>query len=90
MAEARASDAHEVLDRSTPNYAAGLKPVDLLFNTVGGAALSGSGHLVRPGGRIVSVAEQPPAGQDGIYFVVEPATRGRRYHLLCLLSAGDS
>ena len=72
MPAARASGAHEVLDRSKPNASAGLEPVDLVFDTVGGAAVSAFGGLVRPGGRIVSVAEQPPAGLDGIYFVVEP------------------
>ena len=72
MAAARASGAHEVLDRSKPIDSAGLGPVDLVFDTVGGTALSWAGDIVRPAGRIVSVAEQPPAQVNGIYFVVEP------------------
>lgn len=75
MAAARTSGAAEVLDRSRADYATGLEPVDLAFDTVGGSALSGSAGLIRPGGRIVSVAEEPPTGLDAIYFVVEPRRR---------------
>jgi NADPH:quinone reductase-like Zn-dependent oxidoreductase len=53
-----------------------LDPVDLVFDTVGGDALAHSGALVRSGGRIVSIAEEPPTelGEraDASYFVVEP------------------
>lgn len=42
-------------------------PVDLLFDTAGGAALT---RLAASARRVVSVAEEPPAG--GVYFVVEP------------------
>jgi NADPH:quinone reductase-like Zn-dependent oxidoreductase len=52
--------------------------VDLVFDTAGGERLSASPPLLRPGGRLVSVAEEPPrqaADGRGIttrYFVVEP------------------
>lgn len=69
---ARDSGAHEVVDRSGANYADGIEPLDLVFDTVGGAALSGSAAVLRPGGRIVSVAQQPPSNLEAIYFVVEP------------------
>src|SRR5205823_8405102 len=59
--------ADEAVDRA----ATGVDPVDLVFDTVGGDALARSGELVREGGRIVSVAEEPPAGLDATYFVVE-------------------
>jgi NADPH:quinone reductase-like Zn-dependent oxidoreductase len=51
-----------------------LAPVDLIFDTVGGELLERSPALVRPEGRLVSVAEEPPAtaGIDARYFVVEP------------------
>lgn len=42
---------------------------DLVFDTAGGDALRRSAAALR-GGRLVSVAEEPPAGA-GIYFVVE-------------------
>jgi NADPH:quinone reductase-like Zn-dependent oxidoreductase len=52
--------------------AAGVERVDLVFDTVGGDALARSVDLIRAGGRIVSVAEEPPAGVEATYFVVEP------------------
>jgi NADPH:quinone reductase-like Zn-dependent oxidoreductase len=65
--------AHEVVD----GRGAGLEDVDrvdLLFDTVGGDLLMRAGGLVRPGGRVVSVAEEPQApGIDAVYFVVEPS-----------------
>ena len=63
--------ADETVDRG----AGGVDPVDLVFDTVGGEALARSGALTREGGRIVSVAEEPPADlaeqADATYFVVE-------------------
>jgi NADPH:quinone reductase-like Zn-dependent oxidoreductase len=52
--------------------AAGVERVDLVFDTVGGDALARSVDLIRASGRIVSVAEEPPAGVEATYFVVEP------------------
>jgi NADPH:quinone reductase-like Zn-dependent oxidoreductase len=52
--------------------------VDLVFDTVGGDRLGRSLELVRPGGRLVSVAEEPAEEAavarevTAIYFVVEP------------------
>lgn len=52
--------------------------VDLVFDTAGGERLKQSVHLVRPGGRLVSVAVEPDVeaaaerGIEAIYFVVEP------------------
>jgi NADPH:quinone reductase-like Zn-dependent oxidoreductase len=70
---ARIAGAHEVLERE-----AALRDVtgaDLVFDTAGGEALARSGSLLREGGRVVSVAEDPPetlAGLDALYFVVRP------------------
>jgi NADPH:quinone reductase-like Zn-dependent oxidoreductase len=70
---ARSFGAHEALDRSG---GLDIDPVDLVFDTVGGAALARSADVVREGGRVVSVAEEPPAEVTGrfeaTYFVVEP------------------
>lgn len=67
--------ADQTLDRSADEFAA-IEPVDLVFDTVGGEVLARSGDVVRPGGAVVSVAEEPPAdiGDDlaASYFVVEP------------------
>jgi NADPH:quinone reductase-like Zn-dependent oxidoreductase len=48
------------------------EPVDLVFDTVGGERLLGAPALLRPGGRLVSVAEEPPPSDAASYFVVEP------------------
>jgi NADPH:quinone reductase-like Zn-dependent oxidoreductase len=65
--------ADEVLD-SAALLPPSLTPVDLVFDTVGGDALADSLAVVRPGGRIVSVAEEPPGtGREDVttlYFVV--------------------
>lgn len=69
LAAAREFGAHEAVER--PDTVA---PVDLVFDTVGGELLERSPAVVRPGGRLISVAEEPPAaaGIDAAYFVVEP------------------
>jgi NADPH:quinone reductase-like Zn-dependent oxidoreductase len=88
MAASRASGAHEVLDRTVAGYGARVDAVDLVFDTVGGAALAGSKELLRPGGRIVTIAEPPPAGLDAVYFVVEPR-RDQLEELGRLVDSGD-
>ena len=66
---ARALGADEVVDgRRELDEEVG--PVDLVFDTVGGELLERASALLGSGGRLVSVAEQPPEG--GTYFVVEP------------------
>jgi NADPH:quinone reductase-like Zn-dependent oxidoreductase len=51
------------------------EPVDLVFDTVGGERIARAAAILRPGGRLVSVAEEPPQepGISSIYFVVEPS-----------------
>ena len=55
----------------------GIDPVDLVFDTAGGERLTRSPGVVRDGGRLVSVAEEPPqaSGVTSVYFVVEPDRR---------------
>jgi NADPH:quinone reductase-like Zn-dependent oxidoreductase len=64
--------------------------VDLVFDTVGGERLQGAPSLLRPGGRLVSVAEEPPAepGITAVYFVVEPS-RAQLFELARLVDSGD-
>jgi NADPH:quinone reductase-like Zn-dependent oxidoreductase len=61
-------------------------PVDLVFDTVGGERLRRSGAVLRPGGRLVSVAEEPPDG--GEYFIVE-ANRSQLTTIARLADAGE-
>jgi NADPH:quinone reductase-like Zn-dependent oxidoreductase len=66
-----------------------LDPVDLVFDTAGGDRLARSAAVVRPGGRVVSIAEEPPPGAVGaVYFVVEP-NRGQLVELAALVDGGD-
>ena len=70
---ARDLGAHEPCDAGNGSLeAAGV--VDLVFDTVGGDVLRRAPALLRDGGQLVSVAEEPPAtGRiDTSYFVVEP------------------
>jgi len=72
---ARAFGAHEVLDGRDARLEEIIVPVDLVFDTVGGELLARSRAMVRPGGRLVSVAEEAPptvAPMHATYFVVEP------------------
>jgi NADPH:quinone reductase-like Zn-dependent oxidoreductase len=89
---ARRFGAHEVLDRTNTHFEA-LDPVDLVFDTVGGELLERSAAIVRKGGRLVSVAAEPPeiaieAKIDATYFVVEP-NREQLVELARLVDSGD-
>jgi NADPH:quinone reductase-like Zn-dependent oxidoreductase len=63
----------EAIDYTTPVIDE-LAPVDLVFDTAGGELLSRVAAVVRHGGRLVSIAEEPPPGGSiaTTYFVVEP------------------
>jgi NADPH:quinone reductase-like Zn-dependent oxidoreductase len=87
--DALAGGAHEAFDRASLS-AGEIEAVDLVFDTVGGETLAGSAAFLHDGGRIVSVAEDPPAELvahvDARYFVVEP---GRREQLAELAELAD-
>jgi NADPH:quinone reductase-like Zn-dependent oxidoreductase len=59
---------------------------DLVFDTAGGDTLAGAAEALRPGGRLVSVAEDPPNG--GISYLVE-ANRAELDELTRLIDAGE-
>jgi NADPH:quinone reductase-like Zn-dependent oxidoreductase len=66
--------ADEVIDHSSVRFEDAVEEVDLVFDTAGGEKLQRSPAVLRPGGRLVSVAAEPPRrrGIKSIYFVVEP------------------
>jgi NADPH:quinone reductase-like Zn-dependent oxidoreductase len=72
---ARDLGAEQVLDPTAP-FLESIEPVDLVFDTVGGDALARSADVLREGGRLVAVAEEPsPEIAQRVratYFVVEP------------------
>jgi NADPH:quinone reductase-like Zn-dependent oxidoreductase len=82
---ARALGAHEVID-GRRELDDGVGPVDLVFDTVGGEFLGRAPALLARGGRLVSVAAEPPGG--GTYFVVEP-NREQLVELARLLDSGE-
>ena len=57
-----------------------------MFDTAGGEGLRRSVVVLRAGGRLVSVAEDPPDG--GEYFVVEP-NREQLISIARLVDAGE-
>jgi NADPH:quinone reductase-like Zn-dependent oxidoreductase len=73
---ARQFGADEVIDHTTADFTA-IDPVDLVFDTAGGDRLLRSVNVLERGGRLVSVAEDPPSEvceQRGIaaaWFLVE-------------------
>lgn len=68
----------EIIDYTTTRFEEVVSPVDLVFDTVGGDRLDRSPSVVRPGGRLVSVASEPSQERaaahsiEALYFVVEP------------------
>lgn len=89
---ARRLGAHEVLDHTNRRFEEELAPVELVFDTGGGELLARSPAIVRKGGRLVSVAEEPPqtpteAGIETTYFVVEP-NRDQLLELSLLVEGG--
>jgi NADPH:quinone reductase-like Zn-dependent oxidoreductase len=90
LARARQLGAQEAVDHATASLEDAIEPVDLVFDTAGGSRLAASPRLLRRGGRLVSVAEDPPVGRErdiqATYFVVEP----NRDQLLDLRAAVDA
>jgi NADPH:quinone reductase-like Zn-dependent oxidoreductase len=84
--DARAFGADEVIDgRGSPDDA--VSSVDLVFDTVGGELLERAPALLaKAGGRLVSVAEEPPG--EGIFFIVEPS-REQLVELARLVDSGE-
>jgi NADPH:quinone reductase-like Zn-dependent oxidoreductase len=75
---ARKLGVDEVIDISAAHFEDIVKDVDVVFDTVGGERLACSPAVIRKGGRLVSVASEPPRerakelGIESLYFVVSP------------------
>jgi NADPH:quinone reductase-like Zn-dependent oxidoreductase len=83
--DARALGADEAIDHTRTRFEDAVEPVDLVFDTAGGDRLLRSPAVLKPGGRLVSVAEESP---DATYFVVEPS-REQLVELARLADAGE-
>jgi NADPH:quinone reductase-like Zn-dependent oxidoreductase len=76
---ARELGADQVIDHTSAPFEELVGLVDVVFDTVGGDRLQRSAAVLRPGGRLVSVAAEPSKqaaverGIEAVYFVVEPS-----------------
>jgi NADPH:quinone reductase-like Zn-dependent oxidoreductase len=71
VADTLALGADEAIDRSAVRFEDAVEPVDLVYDTVGGDVLARSGAVLREGGRIVSVNEEPPKELiNASYYIV--------------------
>jgi len=89
---ARRLGADEVVDRTATVFEGAIEPVELVFDTAGGERLERAPAELRDGGRLVSVAADPPQsdgarGITALYFVVEP-DRDQLAELARLADAG--
>src|SRR5262249_20281294 len=84
----RSSGADEVIDRSAGRFEDAFEPVDLVFDTAGRELLRRCPAVLGDGGKIVTVAESPPDGIDGVYFVVEP-DRAELVEISALVDRGE-
>ncbi len=84
--------ADEVIDYRTQHFQEIVKDVDLVFDTVGGSTLRNSWDVLKPGGRVVTIAAQSEGTKDEriekAFFIVEP----NRHQLIAIanqVTAGD-
>lgn len=89
VARARELGAEIVIDHTVGRWEDGLEPVDLVFDTAGGERLARSATVLRDGGRLISVAEEPPTapGLTSAYFIVEH-NREQLSQIAALLEGG--
>ncbi len=75
---ARKLGVDKIVDTTTTQFEDVVSEVDLVFDTVGGDRLQRSPAIIRKGGRLISVASEPPQesanvlGITSLYFVVSP------------------
>jgi NADPH:quinone reductase-like Zn-dependent oxidoreductase len=78
MEVARNIGVDEVIDYTETRFEDIVHDVDLVFDTAGGERLERSPAVIHKGGRIISVASEPPKGRasslgvESLYFVVSP------------------
>jgi NADPH:quinone reductase-like Zn-dependent oxidoreductase len=72
----RSLGADEVIDYRAERFERGVRDVDVVFDTVGGETLERSWGVLKPGGRLVTVAASGEETTDertrAAFFIVEP------------------
>ena len=85
--------ADVVIDYRTQRFEDVVADVDLVVDTIGGETWKRSWNVLRPGGRLVSIAVPRPPHREGldgrraIWFIVE-STRGQLMKIAGLIDAG--
>jgi len=68
--------AAEVIDYHTTSFESAARPVDIVFDTVGGETLARSWSALKPSGRLVTIASSGKQTEDprvrDAFFIVEP------------------
>jgi NADPH:quinone reductase-like Zn-dependent oxidoreductase len=91
---ARQAGADEIVDDTTTRFEEAVAPVDLVVDTAGGERLGRSPAVIRPGGRLVSIASEPSLesaaarGITAVFFIVVP-NRTQLIELAKLADAGQ-
>ena len=71
--------ANEAIDYRKSRFEDAMDPVDAVFDTVGGETLERSWGLLKPGGRMVTVASESGAASEqrvkDAFFIVEPSRK---------------
>lgn len=87
----RVLGASQVIDYRGERFEKAVAPVDVVFDSVGGETLERSWSLLKPGGRMVTIAAQgEEAGEARVkdaFFIVEPK-RGQLIEISKLLDDG--
>jgi NADPH:quinone reductase-like Zn-dependent oxidoreductase len=87
----RALGADEVIDYKATRFEEIARDVDLVFDCVGGETLARSWNVVKPGGRVITIAAQAESTTDerarAAFFIMEPK-REQLSEVAQLLDAG--
>ena len=83
--------ADEVIDYRTTRFEAIVRGMDVVFDAVGGETLDRSWDVLKPGGRLVTIAAQSEAFSEprvrDAYFIVQP-NQGQLVEISKLLDSG--
>jgi NADPH:quinone reductase-like Zn-dependent oxidoreductase len=83
--------ADEVIDYTRSRFEDTVRDIDVVFDTVGGRTRDLSWPLLKPNGRMISIAADGESSSDqrvkDIYFIVEPNQK-QLIEIACLLDAG--
>ena len=84
--------AQQMIDYRTESLQKTVKDLDVVFDTVGGSTLCGSWDLLKPGGRVVTIAATSEGTKDEriekAFFIVEP-DRNQLIEIGKLVETGD-